>query len=407
MDGLPDPDFDDFFRQRVHRSNLEKEDLLIMMETSRGCWWGEKSHCLFCGVNDSIMRFRTKSPDRMIGEIDRLVARYGEYSRYLVTTDCCLPPEHLRSTIPRLAEKGLGVRLFYETKVNLKKDQVKVMRQAGIQEMQPGIESLSTPILKKIGKGQTALQSVQLLKWCAEFGIVPNWNYIYGYPGEQPEDYDRGLHILRAITHLQPPLKEGRVRFDRFSPYQTDPHRFGIRALEPYPSYRFVFSGLDSQSISDLAYYFVAEFDGEGRIAEWSREIENIVSLWKKNADQSALFFIDDNSKLLICDFRPGAADPFLVLQGHQRTLYKACDRIRSRSVLLGILAAESGKDLNDTEIDALLKPLLDRRIMLEEEGCCLALAVSLDHEYFPPVELWGVFPDVLARWDEMKAAKT
>ena len=57
--------------------------------------------------------------------------------------------------------------------------------------LQPGIESLSTPILLLMRKGVTAFQNVRLLKWCAEYGIHVFWNVIYGFWGELPEEYAR------------------------------------------------------------------------------------------------------------------------------------------------------------------------------------------------------------------------
>src|SRR5262249_44337798 len=51
LNGLPIPDYDDYF-ERLYESPLAKTiktDLLV--ETSRGCWWGAKHHCTFCGLN--------------------------------------------------------------------------------------------------------------------------------------------------------------------------------------------------------------------------------------------------------------------------------------------------------------------------------------------------------------------
>jgi len=77
--------------------------------------------------------------------------------------------------LPKLRDAGYDFRLFYETKANLKREHLHAMREAGVLSIQPGIESLSTPILKLMEKGVTALQNIRLLKWCAEFGLQPFW----------------------------------------------------------------------------------------------------------------------------------------------------------------------------------------------------------------------------------------
>jgi radical SAM superfamily enzyme YgiQ (UPF0313 family) len=52
LDALPIPDFSDFFADRSQSSAAAMfVDPTVLVETSRGCWWGDKSHCTFCGMN--------------------------------------------------------------------------------------------------------------------------------------------------------------------------------------------------------------------------------------------------------------------------------------------------------------------------------------------------------------------
>ena len=46
----------------------------LALETSRGCWWGAKHHCTFCGLNGGTMQYRSKSPERAARR-DRLPRR--------------------------------------------------------------------------------------------------------------------------------------------------------------------------------------------------------------------------------------------------------------------------------------------------------------------------------------------
>ncbi|MGH3850607.1 MAG: hypothetical protein ACRDRT_13040, partial [Pseudonocardiaceae bacterium] len=62
MDGIPPLDYDDYFEQRG--AYLSRPDDAVVgkasvpYETSRGCWWGQKQHCTFCGLNGEGMPFR-------------------------------------------------------------------------------------------------------------------------------------------------------------------------------------------------------------------------------------------------------------------------------------------------------------------------------------------------------------
>ena len=106
-----------------------------------------------------------------------------------MAVDNILDMRYFRDVLPQLRERQLGLTLFYETKANLTKEQVKLLRDAGVLAIQPGVESLSTHVLQLMRKGVTALQNIQLLKWCRQYGVTVAWNLLYGFPGETAADY--------------------------------------------------------------------------------------------------------------------------------------------------------------------------------------------------------------------------
>lgn len=77
MDNLPYPDFDDYFGA-YNASPIKKElQPSLVIETSRGCWWGEKYQCTFCGLNGSTLNYRSKTVDNVLDELQYLSAKYG------------------------------------------------------------------------------------------------------------------------------------------------------------------------------------------------------------------------------------------------------------------------------------------------------------------------------------------
>src|SRR5262249_10493752 len=50
LDALPFPDFDDYF-DLLDRAGTPFRERQVTFETARGCWWGEKIQCTFCGLN--------------------------------------------------------------------------------------------------------------------------------------------------------------------------------------------------------------------------------------------------------------------------------------------------------------------------------------------------------------------
>ena len=60
-----------------------------------------------------------------------------------------------------------------------------------MRRIQPGIESLSDHVLKLMRKGTTALQNIQLLKWCREYGVQPEWNLLSASRASRPRTTTR------------------------------------------------------------------------------------------------------------------------------------------------------------------------------------------------------------------------
>lgn len=72
---IPTPNYDGFFERLTDSAARDWVEPKLIVEGSRGCWWGEKHHCTFCGLNGSFMEFRGKSPARFEREIMELVER--------------------------------------------------------------------------------------------------------------------------------------------------------------------------------------------------------------------------------------------------------------------------------------------------------------------------------------------
>ena len=121
MNEVPSPNYDEYF-ERLARSPLAGEllpEVSILFESSRGCWWGEKSHCTFCGLNPELMTFRSKPAALVVRELADLAARYKILD--FIAVDDIIDLKHIKELLPLLAAAGHDFSLFYETKSNLSK----------------------------------------------------------------------------------------------------------------------------------------------------------------------------------------------------------------------------------------------------------------------------------------------
>jgi bacteriocin maturation radical SAM protein 1 len=227
----------------------------LTFETSRGCWWGEKAHCTFCGLNGATMAYRSMSADRAIRLFDGFFQYSGRVSR-LEAVDNILPKSYIKDVLPFLNTPE-DMSIFYEVKADLSEQDIEVLARAGVLYIQPGIESLATSTLKLMKKGTTAFQNIGLLKWLALYGVHPVWNLLVGFPGEGEDVYARYLEVLPLLHHLYPPTGVYPVRFDRYSPYYDEAKKYGLD-LHPLAYYTMVYP-FDQADLRDLAYYFADE----------------------------------------------------------------------------------------------------------------------------------------------------
>ena len=90
-------------------------------------------------------------------------------------------------------------------------------------------------------KGTRSSDNVNLLRWCAYYGIDVKWNRIYGFPGESIDALEGEADLVRSLHHLCPPGNMAGISIDRFSPIFEDAERFPRSALRPTAGYAAVY----------------------------------------------------------------------------------------------------------------------------------------------------------------------
>jgi ribosomal peptide maturation radical SAM protein 1 len=338
LDHLPTPDFEDFFRIAAEKPSW------LTVEASRGCWWGQKAHCTFCGLNGAGMTFRGKSWQRVVEEVDELTERYGTYP--LQFADNILSMGYFRDLLPHWAEAGHETPKFFEIKANLRRGQVRQMRASGVTNVQPGIESLADSTLQVMQKGVTGAQNIALLRWCVEEGVHPHWNVIYGFPHEDPEDYRRNEELLPKLTHLPSPEGVGPIRLDRFSPNFDRWREHGFTRVAPLPAYRHVFP-FPEETLWQLAYYFDYDHPRRAEAMEVGERLVDLGRDWKekeKTEENGELAMLPHwQGGFVVKDSRYLFEPTTLRLTDEQAALLVACDAPTSREKAVQRTAAALG----------------------------------------------------------------
>lgn len=328
LDEAPIPDYSDYFVQAFDLdllSDVDRMSLWIPFEASRGCWWGAKHHCTFCGLNGSTMKYRTKSSERVLAELATQFEKHGSF--YYEAVDNIFDPHYFATLIPALQEQRKGYRLFFEIKANLKREQIRQLAMAGIGRVQPGIESFSSQTLSLMKKGITGLQNINALRWLSYYGIHVTWNLLWGFPGESHQEYEAQALLLPLLRHLPPPEGCGRISVERFSPLFYDRTSYPAEFIRPLPAYRYIYP--QTYNLNDLAYFFECRF-AESLADEAYRPLSLEVQRWqtawsvRKGARPSLCYWYTDN--LLIVEDRRNPSDPQTHTWGRAGSLaYLAC----------------------------------------------------------------------------------
>lgn len=281
MESLPCPTYIEFYRQLdayVDPAGMANITLWLPYESSRGCWWGQKHHCTFCGLNGSGMVFRQKSAERIIKDLRAL----GEHhpNKRVTMADNIMPNNYFKTLLPRLGAELPGYDIFYEQKANLDLRKVITLRQGNVTSIQPGIEALSTPLLRLMDKGVSAAQNLALLRYGGMNNIEIKWNLLCGFPGDQRAWYEDTLQIIRRVSHLQPPAGMFRLSLDRFSPYYERAAEYGIHHVRPMKSYFDVLPA--SADVPAAAYHFVGTFESDTyQYPDLMTQIDEAIAEWR------------------------------------------------------------------------------------------------------------------------------
>jgi ribosomal peptide maturation radical SAM protein 1 len=375
------PDYDDYYHLLAELGDAAQGlDRILLYEGSRGCWWGEKHHCTFCGLNAQSMKFRAKSPEQVAREMSYLSHRYDTARFRLV--DNIIDMKYIDQLFGKFAAEHCDLDIFIETKSNLQKPQIKTLALGGVKCMQPGLESLSATQLKAMDKGVTPMQNIVCLKWSYYYRITVSWNILLGFPGETNDDYLRQIDLIPSLLHLQPPEATGKFWLERFSPYYARPQDYGVRMTGPGLAYEYVYDArqVDLQKIA---------YDFEYELEQWPvdphvyQELVSAVESWQRlhaSNDRPFLYYSKALGYVTVYDGRNPSAPARRRYDGLAAVLIEMCNE--SPKTLEQIRSALGNQRLSDgAQVESVLADLTSTRVLYEERGKYFTLAIP-EHPY-------------------------
>jgi ribosomal peptide maturation radical SAM protein 1 len=384
MDAVPTPDYHAYFRTVLQAGaprQVHGRWTFVPFESARGCWWGETSHCTFCGLNATGMAYRRKSSARVLAELDELAHQYGAHPFFAV--DNILDHRYIDEVFGVLEQREIDYSFWYELKANLKPEQIRKLSRGGLVWAQPGIETLSTAVLKLMRKGSSSFINLRFLKWAHYYGIRVAWNVLYGFPGETVEDYGSMTQLMQRLAHLPPPDDCGAIRMDRFSPYHNTPQQWGLDRVRPDPRYAMVYP--EPIRAAEIAYYF--DFDNPARLPDQTyAPLRQLITHWQRTwADISphpVLTYTRTTAQIRFLDTRAGGEPAHAFFGPLASALYPLIGRSHHSPAALHTLLSEQGICASAAEIDAALADLEQDALIWREDELVFGLALPAAARY-------------------------
>jgi ribosomal peptide maturation radical SAM protein 1 len=375
---LPMPNYDAYHQLAEDRSLFWH----IPVEGSRGCWWNRvastgdpKNSCFFCGLN--VSSYREKGCDQIAEEMDHLSGKYCNLRfRFL---DNVLRHKGVEELTEKISHQNKDYVFFYEARAQMHPSELLLLWQAGCNILQFGIEGLSSSYLKRIGKGTSTIQNLQVMKTCFELGIASESNLLINFPGATQQEVDEtARNILQAALAYQPAhISVFSIRID--STIYRMPEQFPITNIR---------NNLDMQAGLPLEVWqrlnlFLLHAEAKGDCVDW-QIVRDACDRWRQLHEQLdeipaskilgrtlPLYYQDGGTFLEIVDRR----DDFrlITLDADWRAVYVYCMEIRS---IRQISQHFAGKQTSD-ELNEKLTAMVEVGVMFAEDGKYLSLAVA------------------------------
>jgi anaerobic magnesium-protoporphyrin IX monomethyl ester cyclase len=174
--------------------------------TARGCVY----HCIYCNFSTMFNHtIRYHSIERVIQELKLLSDHRDPASKdaFMIYDDIfSLDLKRAKTICQKIIDEGIELPLVLETRAdNCDKELIELMRDAGVKEINFGLESASCKVLQMIkkapGKEKQFLTKVKTcVQWAKEAGMTTSVSTIFGLPGEGIKEAEETLNFVKGLN---------------------------------------------------------------------------------------------------------------------------------------------------------------------------------------------------------------
>lgn len=188
LDNIPFPawdliNVDRYMNTYAEASSARKKTL--MMITQRGCPF----KCTFCNVFESWgYRFRKRSSENVLGEIDYLIENYGVEEIMFVDDNMTIDKKRMMEICEGLKSRPIRWRVVNIASFVTNEEMLRAMKESGCTKVSISVESASEKVLEAMKKPVDLEWSEDAIRICHEIKLPITVNFITGMPYETKED---------------------------------------------------------------------------------------------------------------------------------------------------------------------------------------------------------------------------
>jgi anaerobic magnesium-protoporphyrin IX monomethyl ester cyclase len=185
-------------KAHTYGEKWKKREPFLYTMVGRDCPW---ARCSFCSWTTLYPRFRTRSPESLLDEIEMLISEYG--AREVFDDTGTFPAGGwLKRFCEGMIERELNKKILFSANMRygyLKPSLIELMRKAGFRKLKMGLESGNQATLDRIDKNVTVQQIEEESKYLSEAGIDIHLTIMVGYPWETRLDAEQTLELARRL----------------------------------------------------------------------------------------------------------------------------------------------------------------------------------------------------------------
>ncbi|MFH2001465.1 MAG: radical SAM protein, partial [Planctomycetota bacterium] len=196
LDSLPLPAYH-LLPMDLYRDNTAPDRKFGVVPTSRGC----PMKCIFCSKTMYGSKFRTRSIENVLSELDLLVRQYGVGRIFFHDQLFLFKRKRIETLLQAMIDCRYDITWRCQTRIfSLDREILELMKRAGCTEAHVGLESTAPSVQKALNKSDADIDKFREVHALGrELGISISPNMIIGLPNET---YDTVMESARFYNSM-------------------------------------------------------------------------------------------------------------------------------------------------------------------------------------------------------------